>query len=1062
MDIAHEYVEFDCTSNFSFLCGGSHPEELVNTACNLGYHALGIADLNTFSGVVRAHVAAKNLGFKYHVGTRLTFKDSPLTVLAYPSSYHGYRALTSLITLGKRYVHKSMSEIPWSNFISHLKDVRIVVLPTLFLDRHVHEDDERNWEYELAVLKEESGVDGLFLGFPIWYGYGAGEFKERILKYAARYNLRLIAANNVHYHIPERRPLQDVLTCIRNNVKISEAGFKLFHNAERFLKPPSEISRLFREFPEAIRATLELSHSLEDFTLDQLRYEYPHEISPDEEPSEYLKKLTIAGAKKRYPNGVPDKVQRLIEHELRLINELEYERYFLTCYDIVQFATAQNILCQGRGAAANSAVCYCLGITAVDPERIDTLFERFISKERSEPPDIDIDFEHERREEVIQYIYRKYGRERAAILSEVITYKARSAIRDVGKVLGFTPQTIDAITKLVRSYSSKTWRDEDVKALGLNPRDQNLQRLNELAGQLIGFPRHLSQHVGGFIISERPLSYLVPVINSAMPPKQSGEPESAENRTIIEWDKDDVEALGLLKIDILSLGMLTCIRKALEYINEKSLRQGKPPLSLHTIPAEDAATYEMISRADTVGVFQIESRAQMSMLPRLKPRCFYDLVIEVAIVRPGPIQGNMVHPYLKRRAGLENPCYPDERVKSILGKTLGVPLFQEQAMRLSIMLAGFSPGEAELLRRTMASWKRNGKALEKFESRICAGMIANGYSMEFARSCVSQLKGFSEYGFPESHAASFALLVYASAWIKCHHPAEFAAALLNSQPMGFYQPAQIVRDAKDHGVEVRAMNIRASKLDCSLEIGEKEESPALRIGMRLVHGLRSSDAKIIEELTNKGEGDGASIWNEALNKDPKFSVSTLSKLGAADGFSAVYGDRRAAMWELKGLPDRRPIFALAQVVNGPNPTTPMQVAEEVREDYRTMSLSLKGHPMEGVRGRLAKRGVIRIREADAHRAARRFIKVLTAGVVLVRQKPGSANGVMFLTIEDEDAVCNVVIMPEIYEKYRRVLFAAGAVIVQGKIENTIGGLYLKGEMFESINLSIAPSSRDFC
>ncbi len=1059
MDVAG-FVEFDCTSNFSFLRGGSHPEELINTAAKLGYLALGIADLNTFSGAVRGHVAAKNLGFKYHVGTRLTFKDSLLSVLAYPCSYLGYRALTTLITLGKRGVHKKECENSWNAFVSHPKDIYCIISPEIFFERQVNDSDIQSWENSLTELAEAFGRNRLYLGFPTWYGYGAEVFKGRIANYAKRFNLQLIACNNVHYHLPERRALQDVLTCIRHGCTIHEAGFKLFHNAERFLKSPNELQRLYGPGSTALRHTLELSERLNNFSLAELQYEYPHEIAPDGDAFCYLERLTYQGMSERYPEGVPSKVGVLIRHELKLIQELQYERYFLTCYDIVKFANSKGILCQGRGAAANSAVCYCLGITAVDPTKIDTLFERFVSKERSEPPDIDIDFEHERREEVIQYIYQKYGRDRAALLSEVITYKSRSAIRDVGKALGLSAETITALTKLIRSSSSKGWYDEDLKAQGLNPRDRNLVLLGELSSELIGFPRHLSQHVGGFLISERPLSYIVPVINSSAPPES--EKEISVHRTIVEWDKDDIEALKLLKIDILALGMLTCIRRALGYINAKRQRFGETPLALHSIPAEDSKTYDMISNADTVGVFQIESRAQMSMLPRLRPRCFYDLVIEVAIVRPGPIQGNMVHPYLRRRTGLEKPYYPDSRVEAILGKTLGVPLFQEQAMRLSIVLAGFTPGEAEMLRRTMATWKRNKTALEKFEGRICAGMVANGYSIEFARSCVSQLKGFSEYGFPESHAASFALLVYASAWIKCHHPAEFAAALLNSQPMGFYQPAQIVRDAKEHGVTVRPIDVKLSNYESSLEDGEDLNHPALRLGMHLVHGLKRDDAGIIAEISGREEREVFELWNAVNVKTDNFKKDTFYKLGAADGFCSDYSDRRAALWDLKALPDKRPIFSLATPRSAESPTEAATLAEEVLEDYRTTSLSLKGHPLAAMRSELARAGVLRISEVEALRVAKKFCTVRLAGVVLVRQKPGSAKGVMFLTLEDEDAVCNIVIMPDVYSSYRPILLTASAVVVTGRIENTVGGLYIKGAAFKALDLLAAPVSRDFC
>ena len=752
-----QYAELQVTSNFSFLRGASHPEELVQRAAQLGHCAISITDRNTLAGVVRGHAAAREQDIQYVVGCCVELLQTshqtntlPLTLsfLVYPIHTDGYAALSKLLTVGKRRGENNECLLYIEDFLSLQKDCVITGVPPVLL----YDPLLRANEAELSFLEACKAILDTMCDHSLFsialtknYGHQNCHQIESAMQIAGYLNVPLTATNDVHYHSPKRKPLQDVVTCIREKTTIEKAGFHLFPNAERCLKSPREMCRLFREFPAALRRTTEIAESTASFSLHDLHYEYPHEIClGNVSPLEHLRQLSWQGAHERYPEAVPLHVQKLIRDELTLIHELQYEKYFLTCYDIVRFARERNILCQGRGAAANSAVCYCLGITAVDPDQIDLLFARFVSKERHEPPDIDIDFEHERREEVIQYIYEKYGRHRAALTCEVITYRHRSALREVGKALGLPLPIVDSLAKSLHHWTHCTLPDQALIELGLSPESILVKNTLSITNELLSFPRHLSQHVGGFIISEEPLSHLVPIRNARM-----------EERTIIEWDKDDIEELGMLKIDVLGLGMLTCIRKALDLVNEKRILIGEPALELHTIPREDSAVYDMICAADTIGVFQIESRAQMSMLPRLKPRCFYDLVIEVAIVRPGPIQGNMVHPFLKRRAGLEKPIYPDKRAEEVLGKTLGVPIFQEQAMRLAIELAGFAPGEAEKLRRAMAAWRKSDTAVAKFEERIVHGMKRRGYGQDFAQTCVQQLKGFSEYGFPESHAASF-------------------------------------------------------------------------------------------------------------------------------------------------------------------------------------------------------------------------------------------------------------------------------------------------------------------
>jgi error-prone DNA polymerase len=842
---------------------------------------------------------------------------------------------------------------------------------------------------------------------------------------AARARIPLVATNDAHYHVPERRALADVLTCIREHCTIDSAGHRLTLNAERHLKPATEMARLFRDYPDAIARTVEIANKCR-FSLEELRYEYPSEpVSPGRTPDAELAHLTWNGAANRYPEGVPEKVRAQIEHELALIAQLRYAAYFLTVHDIVRFARSQDILCQGRGSAANSAVCYCIGITAVDPARLDLLFERFISAERNEPPDIDVDFEHERREEVMQYIYAKYGRERAGLAATVVSYRSRSALREVGKALGLTEDTVAAMSGQVWGWSNDGIPDEVVRSLGLDPGDHRLGLALRLTQELIGFPRHLSQHVGGFVITKGRLDELVPIENAAM-----------DNRTVIEWDKDDLDALGMLKIDVLALGMLTCVRKAFDLLAIHYDR----PLELATVPAEDPAVYDMLCEADSLGVFQVESRAQMAFLPRMRPRNFYDLVIEVAIVRPGPIQGDMVHPYIRRRNGEETVEYPSQELENVLGKTLGVPLFQEQAMQIAIVAAGFTPGEADQLRRAMATFRKTG-TIHSFSLRMIEGMVERGYERDFAERCFRQIEGFGEYGFPESHAASFALLVYVSSWIKCHYPDVFAAALLNSQPMGFYAPAQIVRDARDHDVEVRGPDVNASERDHTLELVEtrpRAHMHALRLGFRQIKSLNADAARAIAEARPlEGYASVEDVWRRA-----EVNSAALVAVAEADGFASLGLERREALWAIRALghngretASALPLFAAAQTRDAV-PEADIRLPDEtpgevVANDYASIRMSLKHHPLSLLRAQLETMKVV---PAQALRERPNNKRLSTAGLILVRQRPGSANGVVFLTLEDETGVANIIIWPDIFKRFRKVILSSRLIRVTGKLQ----------------------------
>jgi error-prone DNA polymerase len=1027
------YAELQVTTNYSFLQGASHPDELVITAAALGLEAIAITDRHSLAGVVRAHVAAKQAGLRLVVGTRLDLTDGP-SLVCFPTDHAAYGRLTRLLTLGKRRAAKGQCRIAGADLTAHGDGQILLILPPARLDDGFAAD-LAGWRRRFAGR--------CYLAAHRAFG---PDDKQRLAALAAaaeRAAVPLVATNDVHYHAPERRPLQDVLTCIRHGVTIAEAGFRLTPNAERHLKSPTEMARLFAAYPDAVARTVEIARACR-FSLDELAYEYPVEDrAGGPTADERLLRLTWEGAARRYPDGVPDKVRSTLEHELQLIGELDYAPYFLTVYDLVRFADSRGILCQGRGSAANSAVCYCLGITAVDPARFDLLFERFISAARNEPPDIDVDFEHERREEVIQYIYGKYGRERAGLAATVIHYRARSAIREVGKALGLSADTVAALARTTWGWSSQPIDVEHVRGLGLDPADPTLARALALAAELTGFPRHLSQHVGGFVITRGRLDELVPIENAAM-----------EDRTVIEWDKDDLDALGLLKIDVLALGMLTCIRKAFCLL----AGHGGPAVDLASVPKEDGAVYAMLGRADSVGVFQVESRAQMTMLPRLEPKCFYDLVIEVAIVRPGPIQGDMVHPYLRRRAGKEPVDYPLPELEAVLGKTLGVPLFQEQAMRIAIVAGGFTPAEADRLRRAMATFRRTGE-VTLFRDKLVDGMVARGYRRDFAERVFHQIEGFGEYGFPESHAASFAHLVYVSAWLKCHHPAVFGCALLNSQPMGFYAPAQIVRDARDHGVEVRPVDVNASQWDCTLE--PSAGGLALRLGFRLVDGLAQADAGRLVAARGSGYASPHALWRRA-----GLGRRALEGLARADAFVGMGLTRREASWAVRAFAaPPPPLFAAAGVevpAAGPPAALPaMSLGEEVTEDYAALRLSLKAHPLALLRASLAHAGVI-----PAAQLGRRFAGLVSvAGLVLVRQRPGSASGVIFMTLEDETGVANIVVWPKIFEQYRASVLTGRLLRADGRLQREGEVIHVVAERIGDLTASLSAlthHSRDFC
>ena len=996
------YAELQVTSNFSFLEGASHAEELVETAAALGHAAIAVTDRNSLAGIVRAHKAAEAAGIRLVVGCRLDFQDRP-SLLCFPTDRAAYGRLSTLLTLGKRRAAKPDCHLRHADLAAHAEGQVLAMVPPAspspeFAARVAQDAREFGGAYHLAAQHLYRGDDVERIA---WL--------DRVARAAGT---RLVATNDVLYHAPERRALQDVLACIRLKCTIEAAGLRLEAHAERHLKPAAEMARLFHRHPEALAAGLEIAERCR-FGLGQLTYEYPDEVPDGSSPQQELERRTRAALESRYGAEVPARIAAQIDYELALIRDLDYAAYFLTVHDIVEFARSREILCQGRGSAANSAVCYVLGITAVDPVKGELLFERFISKARNEPPDIDVDFAHERREEVIQHIYAKYGRERAGLAATVICYRMRSAVREVGKVMGLSVDVVAAVAKTIWGWSSQALKESQLTEIGLDPAEPRLARTLALAQELVGFPRHLSQHVGGFVITRGPLAEMVPILNAAM-----------EDRTNIEWDKDDLDALGMLKIDVLGLGMLTCIDKNFALVRQ----HWGETLTLATVPQDVPEVYRMLCRADTVGVFQIESRAQMSMLPRLEPECFYDLVIEVAIVRPGPIQGDMVHPYLRRREGKETVDYVKPELEAVLKKTLGVPLFQEQAMKIAIVAAGFTPGEADELRRAMASFKRNG-LIGSFRSRFIDGMIGNGYAPDFAERCFKQIEGFSTYGFPESHAASFALLVYISAWLKWRYPDAFACALLNSQPMGFYAPAQIVRDASEHGVEIRPVDVNHSEWDCTLEPAAGERK-ALRLGFRQVKGLAEAAAARLVEARSFPFTRPAELARRA-----GLGAGVLETLARADAYRSMGLDRRAALWAVKGLEAAAlPLFA---ALDGPAAREPavilpaMPIGGHVAEDYGSTGLSLKQHPVALLRQRLAALGLQPCRALQSIRDGRR---IRLAGLVITRQRPGTASGVVFVTLEDETAIANIIVWSSVFERFRRVVMTGRLIAVRGLVQ----------------------------
>jgi error-prone DNA polymerase len=1038
-----EYAELAVTTNFSFLRGASHAAEHVKRAAELGLAAIGIADRNTLAGVVRAHVAAKEAGVRLLVGARLVPIEGP-DILVYPMDRAAYGRLSRLLSEGKMKQEAAKGEclITLADILGASEGQILIVIPP--------ETATIRFADELATIATKA-PGRVFLAARAAFSGRNRERLARLAEIGTLADVPLIAINDVLYHIPDRRPLQDILTCIREHCTIDTAGFHLEANAERHLKSPREMTRLFRGFEPAIASTLAVLEKCR-FNLAELSYEYPDEpVPPGSTPQDHLERLAWAGANWRYPEGIPETVTAQIEKELAIIAQLDYAPYFLTVNDIVLWARTQSILCQGRGSAANSAVCYCLGITSVDPTLTKLLFARFLSPERREPPDIDVDFEHERREEVIQYVYKRYGRQRAALTATVISYRSRSAIRDVCKVLGLSEDISAALANGVWGSWSDTFPDKRISEAGLDPTNPVIRRAIQIARQLLGFPRHLSQHVGGFVLTRGPLVETVPIGNAAM-----------EDRTFIEWDKDDIEALGIMKVDILALGMLSCIRKAFDLLDaHKGIRH-----DLASIKDDDTETYDMLCKGDSVGVFQVESRAQMAMLPRLRPRTFYDLVIEVAIVRPGPIQGNMVHPYLRRRKGLEAVTFPSpapehgpsDELQSILERTEGVPLFQEQAMQIAMDAAKFSADEANGLRRAMATF-RNVGTIHNYEDMLVGRMIERGYDLSFARACFEQIKGFGEYGFPESHAASFALLVYVSSWIKCHHPDIFCAALLNSQPMGFYAPAQIVRDAQEHGIEVRPVDVNYSDWDNALEPEEDGEGRfAVRLGFRQVDGISKND---MEKLTgNRGAGYDTP---DALMRRSGLPRSVLERLAAADAFGSMGLSRREALWKVRGEVASHvlPLFAAADIAEQSEEAAvalpQIPPSEHVLQDYQTTRLSLKNHPMHFLRTLHASRNIVSTKTATSQPNGR---LIQTSGVVLVRQRPGTASGVVFITLEDETGVANLVVWPRVMERFRSVVMRARIIHVKGRVQNADNVTHIVAEQLIDCTRELALLSED--
>lgn len=1021
-----EYTELQVTTNFSFLRGASHPEEMVLQAVNYGYSKIAITDRNTFAGIVRAHAAAKKHKIEIIPACRLDLLDGP-SLLAFPTNKHAYERLSSLLTVGNLRAEKGECFLYKKDVYEHKEDSRFIVVDAV------------------DKLEEYKDVFGNDLYIAATRRYNGDDAKQ--LYRISRTGIKMVATNDVHYHDPSRRELQDVITCVREKCTIHNAGFRLYPNAERYLKPKDEMERLFRQYPDAIRRANEIAEAC-TFSLSELKYVYPKEVTPEgQSPHQYLTDLAWKGAHEIYGDVLPDKIRASIKHELSFMEQMDYAQYFLTVYDIVKFARSNGILCQGRGSAANSTVCYCLGITSVDPSKFDLLFERFISSARNEPPDIDVDFEHERREEVIQYIYNKYGRDRAAIVATVTQQHHRGAIRDVGKAMGLSVDTISRLSSTIWDFSDDWLEGEMLTEQGFNKNDATLMKALELTGQFMGFPRQLGQHTGGFVITQGKLAHLCPILNARM-----------EDRTCIEWNKDDIDALGFLKIDVLALGMLTCIRKAFTLAKD---HYGLS-LTLANIPQDDPAVYEMVSHADTIGVFQIESRAQQSMLPRLRPNCFYDLVIEVAIVRPGPIQGDMVHPYLRRRNGEEKVEYPSPELEAILKRTLGVPLFQEQAMKIAIVAAGFTPAEADELRRSMATFKARG-VVANFEQKLITGMKNKGYTEEYAKRVFRQLEGFGSYGFPESHAASFALLVYVSSWLKCYYPDVFACALLNSMPMGFYQPAQIISDAQKHGVVVRHVDVNHSNWDNTLEDPKIQSSKhqavgkfrVLRMGFRQIKGLSEDDVIVLVNNRSKPYSSVHELRKAGV------AEGALEKLADADAFRSMGLDRRQALWEVSTQERPMPVLPDKQVeekISLPG----MSLAEHVVQDYASVSLSLKAHPVSFAREQLDMSGIT---SASKLADLKNDSPVKTAGIVLVRQRPGTASGICFITLEDETGTANLVVFKHLFDKYRKEILQSTLLMVEGRVQKEGEVIHLivsKCRNFTKLlQGEIFPASRDF-
>jgi error-prone DNA polymerase len=1001
------YTELQVTSNFSFLRGASHPEELVQQAAAYGHPALALTDRNTLAGIVRAHSVAKKTGVRLIPGCRLDLLDGP-SLLALPTDKDAYSRLSALLTVGNLKAEKGECHLYRTDVYQHSAGMIFILLPP---DRLNHLFDYEPGFYAAAREYREAFDGACYLAACRYYRGDDGKQLYRLSALAVGLHLPLVATNDIHYHHPDRRQLQDVLTCIREKCTIAEAGFRLHPNAERFMKPEAEMRRLFRQYPNAIARTQEIAGACQ-FSLDSLKYVYPEEITSEgRTPMEELAYLTREGARQLFGERMPENIGANIRHELAFIEQMNYPAYFLTVYDVVRYARQQGILCQGRGSAANSTVCYCLGITSVDPTKFDLLFERFLSAARNEPPDIDVDFEHERREEVMQYVYNKYGRDRAAIVATVTQVHQKGAIRDVGKVMGLSADTVDRLAKSIWQYH-ELLDDQRVAEQGLDMHDAHLLKVLDLTRQYIGFPRQLGQHTGGFVITREKLTDLCPILNARM-----------EGRTNIEWNKDDIDVLGFLKIDVLALGMLTCIRKAFDL----AARHYDLNWTLANIPQDDPAVYDMVSAADTIGVFQIESRAQQSMLPRLRPKTFYDLVIEVAIVRPGPIQGDMVHPYLRRRNGEEPVSFPSKELEDILGRTLGVPLFQEQAMKIAIVAAGFTPSEADELRRSMATFKAHG-LVTQFRCKLIDGMLKNGYTMEYAERVFRQIEGFGSYGFPESHAVSFALLVYISAWIKCYYPEVFVCAILNSLPMGFYQPAQLVIDARRHGVLFHPADVNHSQWDNTLGAREGRYF-TVRLGFRQIDGVKEEDMLL---LIAGRTGQYTTV--QAL-QDAGLPVTCLEKLADADAFRSLGMDRRQALWEVAALGDR-PIGLFKGTASQSASETgivlpEMGLSEHVVQDYATTSLSLKAHPVQFMRERLHNLGVISAAELMTRRNGQ-FVRV--AGLVLVRQRPGTASGVCFITLEDETGNFNLIVWASLFEQYRKEILGAKVLMAEGHLQ----------------------------